>query len=99
MSHDNSNDPQPEDPLSKVVVRLREEGVDFFLNTTLEPIVSSREDYFQQFWPSNSERVKDLVLVTYYEVNGRLMSRAELMQLMAMLREECRIGGRRATDI
>lgn len=56
--------------------------------------VTSHPDGFDEnglFWRHNKE-------LTYYDVSGRVMSRVELMQLMAALREECRIGGRRATE-
>lgn len=99
MSDDNSDDQQPEDPLTEVIARLRRDGADFFLNSTLEPTISIREDYFQQVWPANSERVRDLVLVTYYDLTRQPIDGVEMKQLMAMLREECRVGGRRATEI
>ncbi|WP_143549255.1 hypothetical protein [Rhodopirellula bahusiensis] len=63
-----------------------------------EPTVNIQSDGFQQDWPANSERVKDLMIVLFHEAEGRMPSRQELGFAEAMLREECRIGGRRLSQ-
>ena len=81
-----------------IVIEMRSQGHEFFLNSANEPTVRVPTDAFQQDWPADSERITDLMQLLYHELVDRLPSRQELTLSLAMLREECRNGGRRLSQ-
>jgi len=84
----------------KVFVTLQEDGVEFFVNSDLEPMLHLPNDGFQQEWPVNSQRVQDLLVSMHFEVSGGDMLKPfEKDFLLSQIREECRKGGRRLTEV
>lgn len=84
---------------NSVVRKLKGEGVEFFLNTDLEPTVHIPQDGFRKDWPADSQRVQDLVVSVYYELSGeQILKPSEREILMSLIREDCRKGGRRLSD-
>jgi hypothetical protein len=84
--------------LIEVFSQMREDGCEFFLSSQLCPNVKIPDDGFQQEWPADSQRIQDLVISLYYEMTGDRITTSERDFLMALLREECRKGGRRYTE-
>jgi hypothetical protein len=79
--------------------QLKEDGVEFFVNSQLEPTVRIPTDGFQTEWPADSLRFQDHLVSVYYEIsNGEILKASERDFLMAQIREECRKGGRRLTE-
>ncbi len=83
---------------SKLIQQLREEEVQFFLNSILEPTVHIPGDAYQKDWPADSQRVCDFVTAAYYDLNVTILSSAEWEFILSQIREECRAGGRRASE-
>lgn len=84
---------------AKLIERLRaDEGVQFFLNSILEPTIHVPGDAFQKDWPVDSQRVSDLVVAAYYAENEAILSAGEREFILSQIREECRAGGRRASE-
>ena len=84
--------------LIEVFSQMREDGCEFFLSSKLCPNVKIPDDGFQQEWPADSQRIRDLVISLYYEMTGDRITTSERDFLMALIREECRKGGRRYTE-
>jgi hypothetical protein len=84
--------------LIEVFSQMREDGCEFFLSLKLRPTVEIPDDGFQQEWPADSQRIQDLVISLYYEMTGDRITTPERDFLMALLREECRKGGRRCIE-
>jgi len=86
--------------LTDVVLQLLDEKVEFFLDSTLEPTIRVPDDGFQQEWPADSQRVHDLLNAIYYDATkGTILKSAQREFLLSQIREECRKGGRRLSDI
>jgi len=84
---------------SRLIEQLRDaEKLTFFLNSVLEPTVHISGDAFQKDWPVDSQRVTDLVTAVYYDQNETILSSAEREFILSQIREECRAGGRRASE-
>lgn len=83
---------------SKLIQQLREEEVQFFLNSILEPTVHIPGDAYQKDWPADSQRVCDFVTAAYYDQNGTILASAEREFILSQIREECRAGGRRSSE-
>lgn len=84
---------------TKLIKQLRdEEKVGFFLNSILEPTLHVPSDAFQQDWPVDSQRVSDLVTAVYYDQNETILPTVEREFVLSQIREECRAGGRRASE-
>jgi hypothetical protein len=84
---------------AKLIEQLRvEENVGFFLNSILEPTLHLPGDAFQKDWPVDSQRVSDLVVAAYYADNEAILSAGEREFILSQIREECRAGGRRASE-
>ncbi|REJ67328.1 MAG: hypothetical protein DWQ31_11725 [Planctomycetota bacterium] len=84
----------------EVMGRLRGDGLEFFMNSRLEPTVRIPDDGFQQDWPADSMRFQDLALSVAYEANeDTLPKNSEMAFLHAQIREECRKGGRRLSQV
>jgi hypothetical protein len=93
------NTQQPgSDPVGTTLAELKAAGHEFCVNSRWEPMVRVHSDCHQMYWPANSERIRDLVVVAFYEWNHRPISHTEFTQFMAELREECRAGGRRVSE-
>ncbi len=90
---------QSEEKMTSVIVNeMRNQEHEFFLNSENEPTVRVPTDAFQQEWPVDSQRITDLMQLLYHELMAKLPSRQELTLASAMLREECRNGGRRLSQ-
>ena len=87
-----------ESPLTEVFSQMREDGCEFFLSLKLKPTVEIPDDGFQQEWPADSQRIQDLVISMFYGMTGDRITTSERDFLMALLREECRKGGRRCIE-
>ncbi|MGQ9563161.1 MAG: hypothetical protein ACUVTH_06465, partial [Thermogutta sp.] len=75
------------------------DGVEFFLDSHLEPTLHVPDDAFQQDWPVDSQRTQDLLTTVYYETSkGGMLKASEREFLMSQIREECRKGGRRFAE-
>jgi len=85
-------------PFSAVVDRLRDEGVEFFVNSQLEPTIAIPEDHFQREWPVDSRRAQDYVVSLWCHTCGGAPKPNETKCLFIQLREECRRGGRRLSE-
>ena len=92
------NEKTTECQLIEVFSQMREDGCEFFLSSQLCPNVKIPDDGFQQEWPADSQRIQDLVISLYYEATKKRITTSERDFLMALLREECRKGGRRYTE-
>jgi hypothetical protein len=53
----------------EVFLQMREDKLEFFLNTQLEPTVSIPNDGFQTEWLVNSQRFQDLLVSVFYEIS------------------------------
>ncbi|MGQ9762681.1 MAG: hypothetical protein ACUVQH_12305 [Thermogutta sp.] len=85
--------------LTDVIQRLVGDGVEFFLDSHLEPTLHVPDDAFQQDWPVDSQRTQDLLTTVYYETSkGGMLKASEREFLMSQIREECRKGGRRFAE-
>ena len=84
--------------LIEVFSQMRDDGCEFFVNSQLHPTVEIPDDGFQQDWAADSQRIQDLVISLYYEMTGERITSPEREFLMALLREECRKGGRRHSE-
>jgi hypothetical protein len=87
-----------ESPLITVFSKMQTDKCEFFLSSQLCPTVKVLDDGFQQEWPADSQRIQDLVISMFYEETGDRITAAARDLLMALLREECRKGGRRYTE-
>ena len=87
-----------ESPLITVFSKMQTDKCEFFLSSQLCPTVKVLDDGFQQEWPADSQRIQDLVISMFYEETGDRITTAARDLLMALLREECRKGGRRYTE-
>lgn len=85
--------------LSGVMDRLRENGVEFFVNSRGEPTVAIPDDPWQKDWPVDSQRFRDYVVSVFFEVNDALPKPEETAFLCGQVREDCRKGGRRLSDV
>lgn len=81
-----------------MVTEMRSQGHEFFLNSENEPTVRVPTDAFQQDWPADSQRITDLMVLIHHELMERVPNRQELSLALAILREECRNGGRRLSQ-
>lgn len=85
--------------LTDVIQRLVGDGVEFFLDSHLEPTLHVPDDEFQQDWPVDSQRTQDLLTTVYYEISkGGMLKASERAFLLSQIREECRKGGRRFAE-
>lgn len=84
--------------LTDVVTQMRKDDYEFFLNSANEPTIMVPDDGFQQDWSADSQRIKDLIQSSYYELTGNVIKSSDREFLMAQLREECRKGGRRLSQ-
>lgn len=82
----------------KLFRQLKEDKTQFFMNSRLEPTILIPSDGFRQEWPVSSQRVEDLLTTMHYEETGGQLKQAERDLLLALIREECRKGGRRLTE-
>ena len=88
------------DVLEATFSALRSRGVEFFLNGHSEPTVSIPDDPCQIHWPVEGQRFADLIISTFHEIaKPKRLSRVELLNLLALIREECRSGGTRYTEL
>jgi hypothetical protein len=79
--------------------KLKDNGVEYFLNSQLEPTVNISEDHFQHEWPVDSQRFTDFVIALSCEItHGQMLPSTDLKLLQCLIREECRRGGRRVTE-
>jgi hypothetical protein len=97
--------------LTDVIAQLVQDGVEFFLNSQLHPTVLIPDDAFQKEWPADGQRVQDLLTKVHYEISKDAMTKigptepvpllrsTEREFLLSMIREECRLGGRRLTEV
>lgn len=82
-----------------VVKQMQDDGCEFFVNSKIEPTVTVPDDGFQQDWPADSQRVQDLIHSLYHDLSGgEIMKSSDASFLMALIREECRKGGRRLSQ-
>ena len=85
--------------LKAVVEQMKQDGCEFFLDSSNQPTVMIKDDNFQQDWPANHERVQDHIISLYYELtDGQAVKSSELQLLLALLREDCRNGERRLSQ-
>ncbi|WP_237228803.1 hypothetical protein [Rubinisphaera sp. JC750] len=85
--------------LKDVVTQMKDDGCEFFVDSSNQPTVMIKDDGFQQDWPANHERVQDYIITLYYDLSeGESLRPADLQLLMALLREECRNGERRLSQ-
>lgn len=85
--------------LTDVIKQLVVDGVEFFLDSHLEPTLHVPDDAFQQDWPVDSQRTQDLLTTVYYEISkGGMLKASERDFLLSQIREECRRGGRRFAE-
>lgn len=78
---------------------MREENCEFFLDSQLRPTVKIPDDGFQQEWSVDSQRMEDYITSGCYESTQEQIRSSERKFLMALLREECRKGGRRLSQV
>ena len=84
----------------EIFTQLQDDGVEFFMNSQSEPNVFIPTDGFRKTWPADSQRVGDLLMSMHYERNaGAILRSPERDFMMGQIREECRRGGRRLTEI
>ena len=79
---------------TKLIEQLRQDGMQFGVNTLNVPTVLIPEDQFQTNWPADSQRVTDLLYAVYYELNDEILPAVERDFILTQIREECRDGGR-----
>ena len=85
---------------TEIYAQLQEDNIEFFLCTQLEPTVLIPGDGFQTEWPVDSQRFQDLLISIYFEISGgKLLPSVEREFLLAQIREECRRGARRLTEV
>jgi hypothetical protein len=86
-------------PITSTIEQMRNDGIEFFLSARLEPTVKIPDDAFQKEWPVDCQRVQDLLVSVHFEIsNGGVLKSQEKDFLLALLREECRKGGRRLSE-
>jgi len=85
--------------VTATIEQLKKDGLEFYLNSRLEPTVRIPNDAFQKEWPVDSQRVQDLLVAVHYDISeGGILRSLERDFLLAQLREECRNGGRRFSE-
>jgi hypothetical protein len=89
----------PSKRITDVFNQMKADGCEFFLNSRLKPTVKIPDDEFQTEWATDDQRVQDLLVSLHYELTGELLKPAERDFLLTQLREECRKGGRRFSEI
>lgn len=89
----------PSERITDVFNQMKADGCEFFLNSRLKPTVKIPDDEFQTEWATDDQRVQDLLVSLHYELTGELLKSAERDFLLTQLREECRKGGRRFSEI
>jgi hypothetical protein len=89
----------PSKRITDVFNQMKADGCEFFLNSRLKPTVKIPDDEFQTEWATDDQRVQDLLVSLHYELTGELLKSPERDFLLTQLREECRKGGRRFSEI
>ena len=85
--------------LKDVVTQMKDDGCEFFVDSSNQPTVKIKDDGFQQDWPANHERVQDYIITQHYDLSeGQSLKPADFQLLMSLLREECRNGERRLSQ-
>lgn len=95
----NSSKPTPEICVKQIIVQMRDDGFEFFVNSKNEPTIKFPNDPYQKEWPADSQRVNDYLHSVYFELNGLFLKSPERDFLMAQLREDCRTGGLRMSEV
>lgn len=84
----------------KVVARLKDDGTEFALNSELVPIARIKEGGFQTEWEIDSQRFMDFLIATcIFNEETKVWKPFEMQVLLALLREDCRRGGRSLTEV
>jgi len=87
-------------PLQDVIAEVVRVGVQFFVNTKNEPVVFLPDTPFQQYWPGDHDRVESYLAAVYYDLSGGgYIKPAELVAVIALLKDACYKGGRRLTEL
>jgi|GEM_PF-3387822 len=86
--------------ITEFVIDKLADKVEFFLNSKLEPMIHIPEEEFQQDWPVDSQRILDLLIAVFYDVSlGEILKAPEREFLLSQIRQKCRQGERRFTQI
>ena len=94
-----STEESPHRQLEEMKKQLLADGVEFFVNSVLEPTVHIPTDGYQKDWPVDSQRVHDLLNMTFYELNdGHFLKSTSREMMLSIMREECRDGVRRLSE-
>ncbi len=85
--------------INEMMQLMKDDNLEFFVNSQDEPTVHVPDDGFQQDWPADSARVRDWIVLNFYETSGgQQISTTTEALLLAHIREECRKGGRRLSE-
>jgi hypothetical protein len=80
--------------------RLRSDGVEFAVNSELVPIARITDDGFRTEWEINSERFMDYLIATcMFDSELNVWTSNDMSVVTALLREDCRRGGRSVTEV
>lgn len=98
-----NSDSKPKKPDRDKVVKdiessLKEDKVQFFVNSVLEPTVHFPDDAYQKDWPVDSQRFHDYLNTTYHHLTKQLLTPPLRELLLSLFREECRQGVRRLSE-
>jgi hypothetical protein len=85
--------------LAKTVKQLKEEGVQFLLNSLNQPTIFIPDDPFQQHWPADHERFLVHVSSVYNDLTDDYLKSGERDMLVDLFKAECYRGGRRMTTV
>lgn len=86
-------------PLSKIIEKLIEEGIQFYMNSLLKPVVYIPDDPYQKYWEVGHERFHAHVSAAYHSLTKEYLRTADRDMLIEILKEECYKGGRRLTEV
>lgn len=98
MSSQNKDGPSVKQ-LFDVIEQLKREKCEFFVDSQNRPTICLPDDGFQQDWSVDSQRVNDHLMNLYLYHTHRILSGSDLGMLKSLLREECRKGGRRKSQV
>lgn len=86
--------------MKDTIRQLKDDGVQFGLNSLLEPVVFMPDDPFQKYWPADSQRfMVHLSAVFYDQSGGRFLKPSDRELLRDLLLQECYTGQRQLTEV
>jgi hypothetical protein len=85
--------------LNFVLQRLKDDGIGFFVNTKLEPVLFIPDAAFEQYWLVDHDRVSAYIATTYLDGAESFIRPAFLSALLMLIKEECYNGGRLFTEV